>query len=212
MRLWYLHTPVYMTLTLPPSATLAALGKAAKPSTDRLHLGNVFADGRRYYLQAVSAGGFRMTTNAKRSWRYAHRTTAITMMTGNFNRLHDHTQLELQSRMKITYLLDVLWLPTFITSLVVMMPWHNVLIMALVAALYGLSWCGHRYSAALEAYEMLFFIEKALADFVPPLLPQLENEGADVVYDRQRDFVAAWRSFYQDVVHTDPANVSDPHV
>lgn len=203
-RLWYLHAPVEMRITLPPPTAMTTLKMAAKPSTERLHLRNVFAEGRRYYIQALAGTSFRLTTNAKRSWRYGHRTTAITIMTGSLTRQHEQTRMELQSRMKLTYLLDVLWLPTFISSLIVMMPWHGLVTLGLVAALYSLSWLGHRYSAALEAYEMLFFIEKTFEDYAPPLAPQIENEGAQVVYDRQRDFAAAWQSFYQEVVHTSP--------
>lgn len=188
-----------MTITLSPTLAIAALQTAARPSTDRLHLRNVFAGGRRYYLQ-TQPSGFRMTTNAKESWRYAHRTAAVTILTGEFERDSDLTCVTLRSRMKLSYLLDVLWLPTFMTSLLVATPWPSAVVLALVAALYSLSWLGHRFHATLEAYEMLYFVEKAFEDFLPPLAPQIDQTGAHVVYDLQRDFASAWEAFYQQVV------------
>jgi hypothetical protein len=188
-----------MTVNLPPSGAIQALRTAAKPSTERLHLRNVFAGGRRYFLQA-NDGGFMMTTTAKQSWRYAHRTSAITIMRGFLRREQDMTFVEMHSRMKIGYLLDVLLLPTFITSLIIAMPWHSIVVVCLIVALYGLSWFGHRYNATLEAYEMLFFVEKTFEDYQPPLMPMLDAQGAEVVYDRRRDFATAWQTFYEDVV------------
>jgi hypothetical protein len=202
-RLWFVHPPVVLQVALTPMNALAALKTAASPSTERLHLRNVFAYGRRYYIQPHKSGGFVMTTNAKVSWRYAHRTAAITIMTGHLSAESDLTRVELHSRPKISYLLDVLWLPTFITSLIVVMPWDARLVGVIIAALYSLSWLGHRYNAALEAYEMIFFVEKAFEDYQPQIAPLLASEGAHVVYDRQRDFAAAWEQFYQDVVHQD---------
>ena len=208
-RLWYLHAPTQLTITLPPPLALQALQTAARPSTERLHLRNVFAGGRRYYLQTQSAG-FLMTTNAKESWRYAHRTSTVTIMSGVFKRDRDLTQITLRSRMKLTYLLDVLWLPTFVASLLVMTPWPPVIVVALIVTLYGLSWLGHRYHATLEAYEMLYFVEKTFEDFLPPLAPQIEQTGAHVVYDLQRDFASAWETFYQQVVQPTTDERGDP--
>jgi hypothetical protein len=205
---WYLHAPAQFTVALPPRMAFAALQTAARPSTERLHLRNVFAGGRRYYLQA-EPDGFRMTTNAKESWRYAHRTSAVTIMSGVFHSDRDLTQVTLRSRMKVSYLLDVLWLPTFMSSLIVMTPWPTPVVGALVVAFYGLSWLGHRYHAALEAYEMLYFVEKAFEDFLPPLAPQIEHTGADVVYDLQRDFASAWEAFYQQVVQPTAADAPE---
>ncbi len=208
-RLWYLHAPTQLTITLPPPMALQALQTAARPSTERLHLRNVFAGGRRYYLQAQSAG-FLMTTNAKESWRYAHRTSTVTIMSGVFKRDRDLTQITLRSRMKLTYLLDVLWLPTFVSSLLVMTPWPPVIVVVLIVTLYSLSWLGHRYHATLEAYEMLYFVEKTFEDFLPPLAPQIEQTGAHVVYDLQRNFASAWETFYQQVIQPTTDERGDP--
>jgi len=215
-RLWYLHAPAQFTITLPPHMAIAALQTAARPSIERLHLRSVFADGRRYYLQA-EPDGFRMTTNAKESWRYAHRTSPVTIMFGVFDSDRDLTRVTLRSRMRLTYLLDVLWLPAFMSSLIIMTPWPPLLVGALVVAFCGLSWLGHRYHAALEAYEMLYFVEKAFEDFLSPLPPQIEHTGAGVVYDLQRDFASAWEAFYQQVVQPTAdnsegaADVRPPH-
>lgn len=208
-QVWYLHAPAQLTVTLSPTMALKALQTAARPSTERLHLRNVFAGGRRYYLQTQSAG-FLMTTNAKESWRYAHRTSTVTIMSGVFKRDHELTQITLRSRMKLAYLLDVLWLPTFVSSLLVMTPWPSAVVIALIVTLYGLSWLGHRYHAALEAYEMLYFVEKTFEDFLPPLAPQIEQTGAHVVYDLQRDFASAWETFYQQVVQPITDERGDP--
>lgn len=207
-QVWYLHRPTQITITLSPQMALAALQTAARPSTERLHLRNVFADGRRYYLQ-TQPSGFLMTTNAKESWRYGHRTSAVTIMSGVFERDRDFTQLTLRSRMKLSYLLDVLWLPTFMTSLLVMTPWPPSIVWGLIVAFYSLSWLGHRFHAALEAYEMLYFVEKTFEDFLLPLAPQIDQTGAHLVYDLQRDFPTAWEAFYQQVVQPTTADRGD---
>ena len=201
-RVWYLHPPIIMTVALPPGGAILALRTAAKPSTERLHLRNVFAAGRRYYLQANNSG-FLMTTNAKQTWRYAHRTSAITIMRGFLRREHDITFVEMHSRMKISYLLDVLLIPTFIASLIISMPWQNWMVVGLIVSLYALSWFGHRYNAILEAYEMLFFVEKTFEDYQPQIAPMLEAQDAEIIYDRRHDFASAWQTFYEDVIHPD---------
>lgn len=201
-RLWYVHPPVHLTITLTSALVIPTLRTAAKPSTDRLELRNVFANGRRYYFNSHTRG-FLMTTNAKRSWRYAHRTSAITVMTGIILPDPLGSHLILESRIKLTYLLDVLLIPLFMTSLIVAMPWHPLLIVCSTVALFGLSWLGHRYSATLEAYEMLFFVEKSFEELMPEAPPVIEKEGAHVRIDPQRDFASAWQHFYEDVVQHD---------
>lgn len=195
-HVWYLHAPVHIMLNVSPSVALATLNTAAKPSVERLHLRNVFADGRRYFLQFSPPNGFTMRTTHKVSWHLRRRTTSVSVMTGQFVVLGETlTRLELSSHIVPFYLLDVFFLPTFMLTLIVGMPWGVPMIGALLCLLYGLSWIWHHSNAMLEAQEMLFFMDKALADYIPPP-PQPLAEGAQIVVDDLPDFAQAWKKFY----------------
>lgn len=196
-RVWYLHAPTQLMLNATPAQALAALQTAAKPSVERLHLRNVFADGRRYFLQFEPPNGFTLRTTSKVSWHPRRRTASVSVMHGRFVVLGDTlTRLELSSHIVFFYLLDVFLLPTFLLTLIITMPWGAPVIVALTLALYGLSWAWHHSSAMLEAQEMLFFVDKALAEFIPPP-PEPLGEGAQVVVDVLPDFARAWQKVHE---------------
>jgi hypothetical protein len=199
-RVWYVHAPIYFSLNLNPNAILPLLKTAAKPSIERLHLRNVFASGRRYYVHPEKSG-FSMTSTAKVVWRYSQRTTATTILTANINTLPDGTRLEVQSHIRLPYLMSAFLIPTFVSSIIVYMPWNNLVTMLFVGLLYAFSWIGHRYQAALEGYEMVYFLEKALEDFISTPSAELQSQGAYVVGDSAKQFHEAWKNFYKEVVH-----------
>lgn len=193
---WYVHPLAVVVIRGTPALCLQTLALAAKPSTDRLHLGNLFASGRRYEIQ-LRDSGFALMTTSKIPWYYRRRTTPAAVMLAKFSRLDENmTHIQMRVRIRLLYLLDVFLIPTFMTSIVIFMPWNPLFIILPVVALYGLSWFGHRFNAALEANEMIFFVQKALEDLVPTDLAALNATTGDVTYEQQA-FSEAWEKFYQ---------------
>lgn len=198
LRLFWIVYPRHsLRLQMTPSQVYAVLEQATRPSIERLHLRSTFARGRRYLLHPLSGGSFRMTTTSRRTLS-RRRTTATAVLYGDFSTQDGHdSELTLRGRIRIWYLLDVLPLPTFLVSLLVFMPWSPGLIALLILTLYGLSWVIHRTTAALEAHEMIFFVEKVLQDHLYEEPPELHEKSPDVVYERS--FTQAWNRFYDEV-------------
>jgi len=197
-RTWYVHPGAHLRVSITPSQTFKVLETAAKPSIQRLHLRNVFARGRRYFIFPHTRSGFRMVTTHKVFWHPRRRTSASAVLIGHFEPIDaDTTRLSVHSRIRTFYLLQVFLWPTFMTSMLVFMLWPVWLIGLCIGALYGLSWLAHRYNAALEAHEMIFFIEKALEDFIPepPATLPSKSSAADLIL--KRDFVEAWDKFME---------------
>lgn len=207
-KLWFVHPPVFLLVNASPGVCLQTMAITARPSTERLHHRNLFASGRRYQLTA-RANGFRLTTTNKISWSYRRRTRSAAVMQGSFSVIQqDLTRIQMQTHISLSSLLEFSLIPTFMTSIIVYVPWwHPAVIIGCIIALYTLSWFGHRYNAALEANEMVFFVQKALEDLEPGVLMSLEAKNPDMVYE-QRDFDAEWEKFYRrhsDENHQKPA-------
>jgi hypothetical protein len=195
-RAWYVQPPVVMVIKATPSRCLQTMATAAKPSSQRLHLRNLFASGRRYDLQPGKTG-FTITTTSSVLWRFRKRTSASAVLHGEFTTVDDDiTRIQMDVHIKLFYLLDVFLIPTFTASILIFVPWHPALLIGALLALYLLSWFGHRYNAALEANEMVFFVQKSLEDFVPAEILFLAAEASDVV-TATRDFRRAWEQFYE---------------
>lgn len=194
-RVWYLHPQTTLIVALAPALAINVLATAAKPSTDRLQLRNVFAQGRRYFIQSDGTTRFRLMTTSKVAWHYQRRTQPVSVMSGLLTPLDSTTsRIELHSHVKAGYLVQFLFVPVFITSLIVYMPWGIVPIIGLSTILFVLSWLSHRYNAILEAQEMIFFVEKAFEEFMARPAP-LSQGHANTLY--QADFTAQWERFYQ---------------
>jgi len=197
--LWSLHQPVELVVALHPGEILARLKTAAKPSTDRLHLRELFASGRRYQLALDRQANLLIQTTSKASWHGRRRTTANATLRAHLEILADgSTRMRLRSRMRVLVGLESLIAPTFMTSLLIYMPWDSRLVALLVVALFGFSWLGLRAAAALEAHAMLFFVHKALEDDRPPE-PLALHESGHIVYDYAREFQTAWDKFYDEM-------------
>lgn len=197
-QVWYTGAPVVLVMRASPAVCLHTLMTAAKPSTSRLHLRNLFAHGRRYFIQPQQ-DGFQLTTTSKVIWRYRQRTSSSAVLDAHFSSLDDDvTRIQLRARLRPLYMLSALLIPAFMTTILVYVPWHPALILAALAALYGLSWAGHRLNAALEVSAMVWFVQKALEDLVPAEIMTLGALAADQVvhYDTQ-DFEQAWEKFYE---------------
>ena len=201
-RVWFLHPPYQLTVALSSAMALQVLGTAAKPSTTRLHLRNVFAQGRRYSVYWLGDNRFQLVTTSKVAWHYRRRTSPTSVMLGTLTAIDAQTtRLELTSHVRLFYMLEFLLLPTFVSSLIVSMPWGTPMVLGLILALYSLSWFAHRYTAVLEAQEMVFFVEKAFEEHLPRMVGALV-EGGNLVYDAPnlRGFERAWQNFYEQVV------------
>lgn len=196
-RLWYVRPMTALTVKALPNDCVRALGAATKPNLDRLHLRNLFTDGRRYYVEALK-DGFQMTSDAKAPWRRRARTSVAAVLRGHFSASgSDSTVIRMESRMRLLYLLDIFPLPAFITSILVFAPWPKLLIISLTIALFFLSWTGHRLTASLQAADMIYFVEKVLEEVITTDTPLLPSKSENVVTPEQ-DFPEQWRKFYEE--------------
>lgn len=201
-RAWYTARPITFLAQAPPDECLAMLRQAVKPRKEQLHLQELFTDGRRYAVEPRRFG-FVLLTNSKGYWRYTEstfgvrrRTRSSARMLGTLTEVTDnYTRLELRSHIRMGYLLDVLVIPTFMASLVVLMPWAVWLIVAITVTLYVLSYIYHYYNASFQANEMAFFVEKVLMDKLVTNLPTLGATNPDLVQTTQ-DFEQEWERFY----------------
>jgi hypothetical protein len=192
-RLWFVHPGLDMFVALTPLACLRLLDKTSKPDVKRLELRDLFNNGRRYHVSPTETG-FVVHTTTKVVWRYRGRTSPNTVVEGTILPQEGRILIRLTAHIKLTYILGFLLLPLFITSMVIYTPWHFLVKGVLILALFGLSWAGHRYDAALEAYEVMHYIQQVLKPHIPEE-PLTLATGQDVVYDAAR-FAQAWESFY----------------
>jgi hypothetical protein len=203
--LWQLHPPVALVVGAPKAACLQTLLAAAKPSADRLHLRNVFADGRRYYVQPQE-DGFRLTSDNRLFWgRRRNRTRVAAVVLGEFSSPDGEiTFIRLHSRIRVFYLISGLLLPLFFTSIVVYMPWPHAIISAIIVLLFALSLLGRRFDAALQVNEMVYFVQKALEDLPQVEIAALPSSGPDVVASStMTDFREQWYRFYREISEHD---------
>lgn len=195
-RLWYVHPDVRLTIQAAPGDCLRAIADAAKPSLNRLHLRNLFADGRRYYLDPLK-DGFWMTSNSKIPWRRRARTGFAAVLYAEFSPLSEGaTLIHLRARMRILFFLDIFLIPLFISSILIFAPWPRSVIGSLSIALFGLSWVWHRLTAALQATDMVYFVQKALEDIPAAKIPKLAPPAPEVITPN-REFREQWQKFYQ---------------
>lgn len=195
---WRLHRPVALVVGASPRALLHALGLAARPSTDRLHLRDLFAEGRRYYVRA-DAGGFRLTSDSRPRWGSRRQRTGRTaLVTGTVRGDEDGgvTLVHLRARMFALHTLRALLIPMGMGLIIVSVTWWPLPArVLLIVAIAVFSWVAHWANAALQAAIMVAFVEKAL-EHLPPHTPTLETgPAADVVMPG--GFSAAWERFYQ---------------
>jgi hypothetical protein len=197
-RVWYVHEFTVLTVQATPAMCFQTMLIASKPSVDRLQLRDLFNDGRRYYLQPRE-NGFRMTCNSSLRWRYRRRTGEITVLTGAFEPIgNGGTRISIRARISVPYLLDVFWLPLFMTTIIpFVLRWAVEVRIGALIALYVLSWASHRAHAQLQAVEMLYFINRVLEEFGPAIIPELQPSTANVV-DQRPDFMTEWEKFYRE--------------
>jgi hypothetical protein len=196
-RFWYVYPAMVMTVQAPPRECLKALMMAAKPGVARLHLRNLFTEGRRYYLDP-RPDGFWLTSNSSILWRRRARTTIAAVVHGEFSDAGSGgTRIALRARMRLFYIVDIFLIPAFITSILIFAPWPKPLIIALALALFGLSWMWHRLTATLQAAEMVYFVERALEDIAPVEIPILSASSENII-TQDREFRQQWDKFYRE--------------
>lgn len=196
-RIWRVHPPFALTVKASPGECLRAIALAARPDVDRLHLRNLFTDGRRYYLDPRKTG-FRLTSNSKIPWRRRARTTIAAVLYGEFSDAGDGaTHIVMRSRMRLFYLGEALLIPAFVSSLLIYAPWSRLLIAALIVTLFGLSWLAHRLTATLQATEMVYFVQRALENIAPVEIPILSAGGEPEIITQDREFREQWQKFYE---------------
>jgi hypothetical protein len=194
-RMWHTTQPVILMIAADPQTCLETLIRAARPSTQRLHQRNLFANGRRYHVQQNRAG-FRLTTTRSVRWRYRKRTSTIAVMKGKLIAYGDDvTRVELRARVNAGYLLDTLLIPGLMAALLFYVPWSPVVIAVALGVLLLLSWVGHRAAAVLETQAMIWFAQKALEDLVPAEVAELTPQQHTVI---REDFEQAWEKFYRE--------------
>lgn len=195
-RIWYVHPTVTLLLQATPSMCLQILANAAKPSVQRLHLRNLFTDGRRYYLSEVR-NGFQMRSSSTIPWRRRKRTRVAAVLFGTFSDAGNGiTRIQLSTRMAAVYFLDIFVLPLWMGVLLIFGPLRPQVALMGLGLIFVLSWLWHWYGAVLQATEMVYFIQVALEDLQQAEIPALAAVN-HVVYSEE-DFQQQWQKFYDE--------------
>lgn len=195
-RVLRVQRPVALAVGATPAMTLGALADAARPSQSRLHHRDLFAGGRRYYMRGA-AEGFEIRSDSKTFWSSKRRTARAAVIEGTLAQAGSITTVRLDARLRPLYLLMALLMPTWMTVLVITVPWSPLLTGSIVAALYGFALLGCRFGAALQAHEMIYFVRKALEDLPPAVMAELAASNDSVIDPALRDFDVEWQRFYE---------------
>jgi hypothetical protein len=197
-RVWSLHPPVLLIVHASRGKTLEILALAAKPSQQRLHLRDLFLQGRRYYI-SPHRDGLRVQCNSRYLWGGRRRTPFTAELIGALSPVTDDiTSVRLRVRTVWFHVLRGLFIPAWMSAIVVSIHVYPIEFrVMLVTALFILSILGHRFSAALQASHLIFFVQKALEDLPPVEVPQLAAAGSTVINQPRREaFRSEWEKFY----------------
>jgi hypothetical protein len=196
--IWQLHPATHYVVGASRAVVLQTLVTAAKPSQYRLHLRDVFADGRHYDVQPTH-GGFRITSQTvTRRNGERRRSRHAAALIGRFIGDETVTVVSLRGQAFPLYPVPGILFPAFIASIIVYMPWQIGLRVGALALLLGLALLRARLEAAVEVGAMVFFTQKALDDLPPVHAPELTDTLPGVVVRvRQHDFMHEWDKFYE---------------
>lgn len=206
--LWVVTRPADIFVRARPEICLRTLVTAAKPSTKRLHLRDVFVQGRRYTIRETKRG-FQLTTNSAVQWSRRRRTRSCAVVMGSFSSVgEDITRVHLESYTTLENAVTAFILPVLLTPILVVMPWWPLPLKALsISALLIGSWVANRYNASLEATEMIYFVQKALSDLESAEILPLSSRVIDIS-SVQADFVSEWERYIEQ--HEDKSGPSSP--
>jgi hypothetical protein len=171
---------------------MSLLSKAAQPSIERLHLRDTFAEGRRYFIEAT-ADGFRMMTTSKALINRRRTESLAVVQAQLFNVSENSTSIVLRGHLRPIGFVSSFWIPAGMVWLLWPVPWPRMLIVGLLAVIFGFAWAGLRYGAALEITEMTYFVHKAFENvpkFAPVALPAPTDTSVS-----GRDFDVLWDQF-----------------
>jgi hypothetical protein len=191
-----IHEPVVLAVGAGRDTCLATLAAASRPSTDRLHLRELFREGRRYHL-SPTASGFRLYTDTRRWSSNAGRTSPAAVLNGELVFAGDAdapvTLLRLRASVRPAHALAALAFPAFVALIVLASPVDSVWKPLLVGGLLGLALLAQRFDAAYQAHAMVEFVRKALDD-----LPRAEMRRLDAGRSPAgaAGFSQAWNRFY----------------
>jgi len=194
-RVWSVHQERVLLVRATPAVCLHTLAQAARPSTKRLHLRNLFLDGRRYYL-TPSEDGFQMRSTTRVPWRRRRRGRVASILEGSCSEMTEGvTRIDLRAHIAPLFLLDVFVLPGWMSLLLIFGPLPAPVGVASSLLVLALSWAWHWYSAVLQATEMFYFVQVALDDLPAAAVHELPNGGDNVIY---ADFQQEWQKFYDE--------------
>jgi len=196
-HLWIVQDPIAVWVQAAPQLCLKTIEQAVQPSVNRLHMRETFANGRRYDM-FPNAKGFQLTTSAKSIWKSRQRINAACVMDVRVDSdiATEQTTLTLTAHLRAFSVYNALWIPFSMIYLISGNPWPREVIWITLITLFALSWAAMRFSAAVDAAEMTYFIQKTFEDFqrVQPVnLPAPAD--SDVI--RGGDFEVMWQRFVQ---------------
>jgi hypothetical protein len=203
-----LHPPVALVIAADRGDCLNTLHQAARPSQHRLHLRELFTDGRRYYLHP-HADGFRVTSDSRLFWGSQRRRTRVAAsvigaMSSGGEPQAPLTFIHLRSQTNTPYLLSGLIQPLLFSLIVLSTPTWSVSVRVVIAALLmALAFLGRRTDAALQANDLIYFVQKALADLPSGQVPSLEQPRPEVVTPFSAAFREQFERFYREHARPD---------
>ncbi len=195
--LWIVQKPIALWVKTTPEICLKTVEQATLPSINRLYLREVFANGRRYDV-SPHEHGFTLTSSATSGWKGRQRvSSACSIHVRIFpDPQTDQTALIITAKIKPFSMFNALWMPLGMVYLIGANPWPRLILALLIGALFITSWLAMRFSAAVDAADMTYFLQKAFEEFQhiqPAHLPAPENP--DVV--KSADFERMWQRFVQ---------------
>lgn len=199
-RLRTLHPPVMIAVRATPPEVLQTLVLASRPRLDRLHLRDLFHNGRRYEV-LHSRDSFQVTSTARLLWGASQaRTPVAATVYGSFiTPAEGLTLVRLHAGASQMTMIRGLLLPLWASFFVLALSWPLAPSLAVIGLMLGLGWVGARLNAALQALELVFFVQKVLADLPAGEVPTLVPGSPDVVRTPgDRDFQAVWERFYEE--------------
>lgn len=192
-RAWYVHPTQMLLVAATPAVCIQMLARAARPNAQRLDLRNLFVEGRRYYLRPDDETGFRMRSTTRIPWRHG-RTRAASIVHGACHEMEPGvTRIELRARMTALFFLDVFLLPGWMSLLLIFGPLPRSAGIGASLLLLALSWLWHRYTAMMQAIDMVYFVQVVLSDLPEVTLAQLPSVADNTIYV---DFAEQWEKFY----------------
>lgn len=192
-RIWAILEPLTLNVDAAPAACIEMLQTATRPSTDRLHLREAFVEGRRYFIRPTR-DGFQMATTSKTLLNRRRRTEALCILNARAVDTGDgRTSLAFSAHMRPVAFIYTLWVPAAMVWLLWPVPWPRPLIVLLLGLLFAFGWTSLRYGAALEATEMVYFIQKTFEDVPKFSLGQLPTPTDTIVGGSEFD--AMWDQF-----------------